>query len=78
MDRLIYYETEEDYKNNNYVAECSIVQYTYNKKKNTLLFKKNIQGCVLVLEDMDKVIFPQDDKYGRLVIVVIGGKGYEW
>lgn len=78
MDRLIYYETEEDYKNNNYVAECSIVQYTYLKKKNKLLFKKNINGSVLYFEDMDKVIFPYDTRYGRLVIVVIGGKGYEW
>lgn len=78
MDRLIYYETEEDYKNNNYVAECSIVQYTYNKKKNTLLFKKNVMGCPITLEGMNRVIFPYDDKYGKFIIVVIGGKGYEW
>lgn len=77
MDRLIYYETEEDYKNNNYVAECSIVQYTYNKKKNKLLFKKNVNGCVLYFEDMNRVIFPPDE-HGRLIIIVIGGKGYEW
>lgn len=54
MDRLIYYETEEDYKNNNYVAECSIVQYTYNKKKNKLLFKKDVNGSVLYFEGMDE------------------------
>ena len=78
MDRLIYYETEEDYKNNDYVAECSIVQYTYLKNKNKLIFKKNVRGCVLTLEGMDKVIFPHDDKYGKFIIVVIGGKGYEW
>ncbi len=77
MDRLIYYETEEDYKNNNYVAECSIVQYTYLKKKNILTFKKNVQGKPVILEDMDKVIFPYDTRYGKLLIVVIGGKGYE-
>lgn len=78
MDRLIYYETEEDYKNNNFVAECSIVQYTYLKKKNKLIFKKNVMGSPLFLEDMDRVIFPHDDKYGKLIIVVIGGKGNEW
>jgi hypothetical protein len=78
MDRLIYYETEEDYKNNNFVAECSIVQYTYNKKKNELIFKKNVMGSPLHLEGMDRVIFPYDDKYGKFIIVVIGGKGYEW
>lgn len=78
MDRLVYYETEEDYKNNNYVAVCSIVQYTYLKKKNILTFKKNVRGSSIVLEGMDKVIFPYDDKYGRFIIVVIGGEGYEW
>lgn len=78
MDRLIYYETEEDYKNNNYVAECSIVQYTYLKKKNMLVFKKNVMGSPLFLEGMDKVIFQHDDKYGRLTIIAIGGKSCEW
>lgn len=78
MDRLIYYETEEDYKNNDYVAECSIVQYTYYKKKNVLTFKKNIRGSLITLEGMDKVIFPYDTRYGKLLIVIIGGKGYEW
>lgn len=78
MDRLIYYETEEDYKNNDYVAECSIVQYTYYKKKNVLTFKKNVRGSLITLEGMDKVIFPYDTRYGKLLIVIIGGKGYEW
>lgn len=78
MDRLIYYETEEDYKNNDYVAECSIVQYTYYKKKNKLTFKKNVRGSLITLEGMDKVIFPYDTRYGKLLIVIIGGKGYEW
>lgn len=78
MDRLMYYETEEDYKNNDYVAECSIVQYTYYKKKNELTFKKNVRGSLITLKGMDKVIFPYDTRYGKLLIVVIGGKGYEW
>lgn len=76
MNTLAYFDTEEDYQAERYSAEVSIVQFVYNKKKNTLSYRINTRGCSIYVTDADRIVVRHlEDHFVR--ISVIGGKGYE-
>jgi hypothetical protein len=75
MNTVTFFETEEDAKKGNALAESSIVQYVWNRKENILGYKRNAHGSTIFIEEAEAVRIHHEEFCTH--IVVIGGRNHE-
>ena len=77
MGIITFYETEEDKERGDYVAESSMVQYHYSRPHKRIVYKRNIYGSAIYVENYKRAEVYHSETGFVHIKVVIGGEYHE-